>query len=168
MIFATKEQLAAYIEPDVQNPPVPDKAVVRLRAASGLVSDHIAGAIYATDTEGLPTDPVKLAAVRDATLEHAQALVLNNIDPRIGSAGLKPIVTTKALGGASVSYGQSAPVQQAVVALAEGRELVPSALAILQRAGLISNRAGRPGGGVEYFNIQQRYYDPLTGDLDGQ
>lgn len=142
IIYATPEELARYIEPDAAEPQPVKDATVLLRHASGLVTDAISGAVYATTAEGLPTLQSVLKAVKDATCEQAQAWALNGIDPRKGTAALKPIVTTKALAGASVSYGQSADVQQAIVDLASGLSLTAPAYLILENAGLITNRVG--------------------------
>lgn len=165
MIYATPTELANYLDPDAAQPPVPPLATVLLRTASQLVADAISGAVYSTDPDGLPTDARQRAAVRDATLEQAAAWSTNDIDPRRGAAGLKPIVTTKSVQGVAVSYGQSAAIQDALVDLAAGTSLIPAAWAYLHNAGLISNRV-RPSWGVEQFSVAQRHYDPLTGDLD--
>lgn len=142
LIYATADELAAYMEPDTDPPTPITNGTVLVRSASALVTSAIAAAQYRTDDDGMPTDATLVQALKDATCEQAQAWSLNNIDPRLGAAGLKPIVTTKSLGGAAVSYGQSAAIQDALVALAAGDTLIPSAFDILANAGLISNRVG--------------------------
>lgn len=149
--YATPEALAAHIDPDAESPAPPPKARKLIRAASALVTEAISGAVYSTNPLGLPTAPGVLQAVRDATCEQAAAWAAANIDPTAGAASLKPIPTTKALAGASVSYGQSADIQAALVELAEGKTLIPSAWAILANAGLISSRVGTaPSWGRHY------------------
>lgn len=141
MIYATPTELALYIDPDATNPTPPPLATVLLRTAAALVQRAIAAAVYTVDADELPTDPILRAAVKNATCEQASAWSINDIDPRKGAAGLKPIVTTKALDGVSVGYGQSAPIQQALVELAAGDSLTSAAWLYLSNAGLISNRA---------------------------
>ena len=139
MIFATPAELAHYMDPDASTPTVPPLATVLLRSASNLVIQATAAARYPND-EGVARSERIRNALRDAACEQAQAWSINGVDPRKGAASLKPIVTTKALAGASVSYGQSAAIQDAIVKLHQADELVPSAWAILDNAGLISNR----------------------------
>lgn len=144
-VYATPAELATYLDPDAPEPVVPPLASVLLRMASALVADAIAAARYAVDAAELPTKPDLLAAVKAATCEQAAAWSVNNIDPRKGTVGLKPIVTTKSLGGQAVSYGQSAAIQAATVALAAAQDLTAPALAILDLAGLLSNRVTTGG-----------------------
>lgn len=162
--YATRQELANYIDPDADYPTPPDNAGVLLRIASDLVADAISGAVYEVDADDLPVDGRYRDAVRRATCEQASAWSLNGIDPRRGAAGLKPIVTTKSLNGASTSYGQSAPVQQAIVDLARGTVLTSQAFGILDRAGLITSsvQTGTPYAGNV---IDERPYDPTTGRL---
>lgn len=140
MDYATPAELAAYIAPDAITPTPPPLASVLLRSASRLVRGMIAGAVYRVDVNELPVLPLLRDALRDATCEQASAWAANGIDPRPGAAGLKPIVTTKSLDGMAVSYGQSAAIQAATVALAGGVTLTDAAWQILDNVGLISNR----------------------------
>lgn len=151
--YATPDELASHIDPDADDPTVPPKARKLIRRASALVSEAISGAVYSTNPQGLPTAPDVLEAVRDATCEQAAAWAAANIDPTAGAAALKPIPTTKALVGASVSYGQSADIQAALVELAEGKTLIPSAWSILVNAGLVSNRVGTAPSWGRHYNL---------------
>lgn len=166
LIYATPAELGAYLDPDLgTEAPPPLLATVRLRAASALVREATVTARYAADADGLPIDPSTRAAMRDATLEHAQALVLHDIDPRMGAGSLKATVASKSLAGASVSYQQNGAAQAALATLAGGRELVPSAWQILADADLITGDVSVRAS-TQRRPIAARSYDPTTGVLD--
>lgn len=163
MIYATAAELATYMDPDAEMPAAVPLATVLIRHASTLVVGATAGATYRTDVDGFATDERTAAALKEATLEQASAWAINDIDPRKGAAGLNPIVTTKSLGDAAVSYGQSAAIQEAIVALASGTSLTDRAYDILRNAGLISNRVGTT---VPYIRPKDRIVSD-SGDIDG-
>jgi hypothetical protein len=167
MIYATPAELAAYLDPDAVTPVVPPLATVLLRSASQLVLDAIAGAVYRADVAGLPTDPGTLAAVKNATMEQASAWSLHGLDPRKGAAQASRRIASKSVTGVSVTYVADPAADGYLSDLAGGQSLTSAAYRFLLNAGLISNRARTGSGGVETFNVAQRYYDPLTGALDG-
>lgn len=164
MLYATPQELAAWIDPDAAEPEVPERATVRLRAASALVADAIAGAAYDVDAEDMPRDSGLRRAVREATLEHAAALVAAGIDPTRGPDQVARKVSSKSVLGMSTSYvASSADDYQAQ--LAAGDTLVHAAWATLRRAGLL--RAVVNGGtGLRLSIIHEQTYDPTTGALD--
>lgn len=151
LTYATPEELAAWIDPDADPTPArPTNAAKLLRTASGLVDDALIASLYATDDTGLPTMPKVLQAVKDATCEQAAAWVLAGIDPALGASQLKRVVQSKSLSGVSVTY-QASLSDAYKATLADARELTPAAWSILQRAGLLTNRANTTGNwGVEY------------------
>jgi hypothetical protein len=165
LLYATPAELAAYIDPDAVAPAPPALATVLLRSASQLVLDAIAAARYAATAEGLPKDATLLAAVQNATMEQASAWSLHSIDPRKGAASAARRVASKSLTGVAVSYVKDDAADTAASELASGKSLTRPAWLILDNAGLISNRVRTGSGGVETFNVAQRYYDPLTGAL---
>lgn len=166
MIYATPAELAQFLDPDAAEPPVPPLATVLLRSASQLVLDAIAAATYRTDAEGKPTDADTLTAVKNATMEQASAWSLHGIDPRKGAVQVNRRIASKSVTGVSVSYVADPAADSYLSDLASGRALTSAAHLFLVNAGLISNRVRTGSGGVELFNVAQRYYDPLTGDLD--
>lgn len=163
--YATPAELAAYLDPDAEVPAVPPLATVLLRTASQLVLDASAAARYRTDAEGLPTDAATLTTLKEATMEQASAWSLNGIDPRKGASQVSRRVQSKAVTGVSVTYVADPAADTYLSDLAAGDALTAAALTILSNGGMLSNRVNTGGGGTEYFNVQQRYYDPLTGDL---
>lgn len=163
MQYATPAELAHHLDPDNLAPEIPTLATVLLRRASELVRDATAGAQYPVDSDGYPTVPSTIAAFRDATCEQAASWSLHGIDPRKGRAGAKLVVTTKALLGGSIGYGQSAGVQDAIEDLSAGDTLAESAWQILRRAGLISNRVSAASTSAWIGDPDPRPYDPTTG-----
>lgn len=166
--YATPTELAHYMDPDADPVPAPPAlATVLLRSASQLVADAIAAKVYAVDSDGLPTVSAQLAAVKDATCEQAQAWSLNGIDPRKGPAQVARRVSSKSAIGISVSYVADPNSDSYLSDLARADSLTSAATTILDNAGMLSNRVGTGGNGTESWNRTQRYYDPLSGDLDG-
>lgn len=161
--YATPEELAAYVHPDDDPPAAVPDATVLLRSASQLVTDAIAGAVYAVDDDGHPTLAANLTAVKDATMEQASAWSLNGIDPRLGEQQVARRIKSKSLGNgaASTTYEDGS---SDLLRLASGQYLTDAAWLILANAGLTSNRASTNGGAVERFNVEQRYFDPTTGN----
>lgn len=141
MIYATPAELARYLDPDATAPTVPPLATVLLRSASQLVLDYTAGATYRADAEGRPTDVIKLAGVKNATMEQASAWSLHGIDPRKGAAQVSRRVASKSVTGVSVSYVADPAADTFLSDLASGQALTAAAYLFLVNAGLISNRA---------------------------
>jgi len=162
-VYATAAELATYMEPDAPEPPAVPRATVLLRAASELVLDATAAAVYVTDSDGMPTELHTLTAFKAATMEQASAWAAHGIDPRKGAAGVGRRVASKGLGGATVSYVADPAADTYLSDLASGAALVTSAWRILRNAGLISNRVETGAGGHERFNVAQRTYDPVAG-----
>lgn len=163
--YADAAELAAYIDPDTEAPPVPPLATVLLRSAQHLVLDAIAAAVYSTDANEHATDVPTYDAIKTAIMEQASAWSLHGIDPRKGAVQAPRVVASKSLLGGSVSYVADPTRDGYLTDLASGQSLTQAAWTILRNAGLISNRVST-GGGVETFNIAQRAYDPTTGVLE--
>lgn len=169
-IYATADELAAYITGDPEAQAGADAAVytLRIRSASRLVAKATESAVYATDGDLLPTDAGKLTAMSEATMEHASAWIAAGIDPALGVSQLTRGVKSKSLSGpggtASVTYDADRAEEYAVL-LAEGQELTPAAWAILEAAGLVSNRATVLGKGGRDTWLVGTAYDIGTGAL---
>ncbi|MFD5711328.1 hypothetical protein ACFWHW_13175 [Streptomyces pharetrae] len=71
MAYATEQQLIDYLAPD----PAPANAAKVLDRASDDIDGLLIGAVYDTDSNGMPTDPKVQAALRKATLAQAEYLV---------------------------------------------------------------------------------------------
>lgn len=67
LVYATPQELAAWLGLD--EPPV--GASQALRDASLIIDEQLSGAVYDTDTDGMPTDPWVIDAIRDATCAQA-------------------------------------------------------------------------------------------------
>lgn len=151
-------------QPEGTLPPPPPKATLRLRKASELVADAIAGAWYDADADDMPRDPALRRAVREATLEHAAALVAADIDPSRGPDQVTRKVASKSVLGMATSYVASS-ADDYLPRLAAGDTLVHAAWAILRRAGLLQRTIGSGVGG-RLSIIHEQTYDPTTGALD--
>ncbi|AOD23813.1 hypothetical protein IM25_21360 [Rhodococcus sp. p52] len=116
--------------------PPPHNGSVLLREASGLVADACVADVYDTDSNGLPTNPWKLGALRDATCAQAAFWAQHGIDPTAGRAGMAEVVTASSIDGASVSTN-AGELEAAKAESLDG--LIPSAVRILRTAGLGSN-----------------------------
>lgn len=168
IIYGTPAELAAWVDPDGDPAePVPN-ATVLLRAASQLVLWYTQAARYATGDDGKATDESVADAMLSATLEQASIWHLNGIDPRLGPAQGKRRVASKSLNGASVSYVADPKADTWHSDLASGQALTLSAWKFLDNAGLIVTTVGTTPNVPEVFNIEQRAYDPLTGDMEPQ
>lgn len=163
IVYGTPEELAAWVDPDTEPPaPVP-LATVLLRAATQTVLDYSAGAVYATDAEGIASKTEVHDALLSATLEQAATLHANDIDPRKGASAVQRRVASKSLNGASISYVADAKADTYLSDLAAGA-LARSAWLILSNAGLLTNRVQTRDHG----NLGASYgvpYNPLTGKL---
>lgn len=164
-VYATTDELAAYYDPDSEPHTTPPNATVLLRAASGLVAKAVWGSVYDCGDDGIPTDAKVLAGVKGATLEQASAWASNGIDPRKGASQVERRIASKSLLGASKTYVADAEADNALSRLAAADELTAAAWQYLADVpGLLSNRAFGTAN-IEYFNVRQRYFDPLNGQL---
>ncbi|MFF3558967.1 hypothetical protein ACFYXS_02845 [Streptomyces sp. NPDC002574] len=68
MAYATVEEFTEYLDPD----PVPANAARLLSRASTKLDQILTGAVYKTDSDGLPTDPALAAVFREAVCIQAQ------------------------------------------------------------------------------------------------
>lgn len=75
-----------------------------LELASRLVARATMSARYATDEEGMPTDPVLRAGLRDATCSQAATWAALEVNPAKGAADGGNTVASKSRGAASVQY----------------------------------------------------------------
>lgn len=95
--YASAGDLANYLDPMS----VPTNAAFHLRRAQIQVDDGLTGAVYAVDPEtGLPSDPLCLAALRDASC--AQAFFLAQVGDPSG-ANNRDGVTGYSVGSISVT-----------------------------------------------------------------
>jgi hypothetical protein len=133
-IYATEADLIALT--GVQNE-APEAILAR---ASADVRRATRSAVYDVDGESQPIDVALRDALRDATLWQAAALIDAKIAPGTNAASYaKGEISSKSLGGASVSYAIDSAAVAARSALASG-SLCDTSLQILDEAGLISNR----------------------------
>lgn len=95
----------------------------QLADASLAVDKALIGAIYNTDSDGLPTDPNLLAAMKRATIAQARAII---------SASAQ---TLKSASIGSASYSYADPIPNGIT-LPAGGGLCPDALTELQLVGL--------------------------------
>ncbi len=132
-IYATTEDLTAWISPVA----VPTNAAGLLRSASGLIRSETKTAVYATGTDGYPTDTALIAAFMEATCAQAKFWTDHKIDPSLGAAGVAPLAASKSIGGASIQY--STYVSTAEARANAAGVLGPDAWYILADAGLLGN-----------------------------
>lgn len=167
VIYATKEQLADWMDPDADPPAIPPLATVLLRSASALVRSAASGAVYTVGADGFATDARVRTALREATCEQAQAWSIHGIDPRKGAAAGQDakVVGAKSAMGLSVTYVADAAAAADLAALRAGDTLVGSAWRILEQAGLVTNTID--GTGASYARpVSVTPFDPITGTLE--
>jgi hypothetical protein len=117
-VYATEEELATFT-----GQTAPTDADRLLERASGVIDDHTRTAVYEVDEEtGFPTDPVLLAAFRDATCAQVEFWMASHEEDDI----LGP-VDSVSLGGVT----------------AKGRELAPRAARILRENHVYASEAQR-------------------------
>ncbi|MFE4919007.1 hypothetical protein [Streptomyces sp. NPDC056661] len=68
MAYATVQEFTDYLDPD----PVPANAARLLNRASTKLDQLLIGAVYPTDSDGLPTDPALAEVFREAVCIQAQ------------------------------------------------------------------------------------------------
>ena len=135
LVYATVEDLAA--EPwSIEAPPTNVDQL--LAAASLLVLGATRSAVYRTDVDGYPSDPVIRLAFRDATCSQVTTWIALGIDPAAAGADAATssgrVTASKTFGPASVSYVgvEGAVAERARVA----KGLTDAAALILSAAGL--------------------------------
>lgn len=132
-VYATTQELTEWLG----EAPVPADADRLLRSASRIIGSETKTAIYATDTDGYPTDTPLRDAFREATMEQVMFWADHNIKPWLGAAGVAPLAASKSIGGASVQY--STYVSTAEARANAAGVLGPDAWYILDEAGLLNN-----------------------------
>lgn len=141
MQYATPDDLTTYAASVGANVACSaDKAAGWLTAASRLVRRATANAWYDVDTNGYPTDAVKLQAMNDATC--AQALAWATLDVNASAGGVatsSKAVTSVGIGSARKNFSDAQAVADARAATTT--DLVPDAVEILREACLITTRA---------------------------
>lgn len=135
LIYATSADL---VDPPWSLSTLPANVDQLLAAASLLVLGATRSAVYRTDADGYPLDPVVRAAFRDATCSQVTTWIALGIDPAAAGADAATssgrVAASKSLGPASVSY---VGVEGAVAARARlATELSDAAALILSTAGL--------------------------------
>lgn len=160
LVYAKSDDLKTWMGVDA----APANADALLRSASRLVTRAIRGALFDTDTTGLPTGAVQLQATNDAACAQAAAWSSNSIDPLKGGLPQDRVVQ-KSLGDASVRYSDFADNEQARHDLASGKVLTAEAWSILEEAGLTSSRVRAQWSDVQLHGV---LYDPLSGEQIGR
>lgn len=123
----------------------PTNATPLLRKATSMVLNATRMAIYATDaTTGLPSDPVILKCMNEATCIQAAALNALAIDPLAGGIQQGGVRASKKIGSAAITIAGSEQTAAAIAAAAS--ELVPDALAKLRQQNLLSRWPSREYG----------------------
>jgi hypothetical protein len=115
----------------------PSNAATLLMYASVLVRSATALDLYDTDTNDLPTDAVKLAAMRDAACAQAAMWSTAGIDPVAGTVGRELPIQSQSADGGSVTYGDTVKAEEVEASLSR---LSSTAIRILKAAGLASTR----------------------------
>lgn len=140
LVYATTADLA-----DWSSLPSPVNATQLLRSASILVRNGTMTARYATDEDGLPTDPKVVAAFREATCAQATLWQATGIDPATGAMITTNPVASKGIGTARISYDTSAAASVAALSIRRdaATSLCTDAWLILQQAGLVPGGVGR-------------------------
>lgn len=121
-----------YATPDDLTDP-PEDAAAQIRLASALVDDATLTAFYTVDTEGVPTDEGIRARFKDAVIAQLGYWKKLEIDPVLGDAGVseEKRVSTKAIGGASISYESRFAQRNMNDRLAALGTLCPEGIAVL-------------------------------------
>lgn len=111
-----------------------------LRSCTSLVLDATETAYYTVDsTTGLATDPIILAAMRDATCIQAAAWVALAIDPLLGGTATATVKTSKKIGSAAFTISDADAAAANAARTAAMTELVPDAFRKLQQLNLLGD-----------------------------
>ncbi|WP_367128325.1 hypothetical protein [Saccharothrix sp. HUAS TT1] len=134
-VYATEADLTGYGAPPGVTLPTGAAAAWSLARASERVDELLLTAVYEVDTNGLPTDPTVVAALRDAVCAQVgwwaeTGTSPTGAPPRYSSVKLGSLALTKTAGGSSPDGGA-------------GR-YAPDAVRHLRLAGLLS---GQPSTG---------------------
>lgn len=134
LLYAAQEDIVALWNPTWGDVPTDDAMDGALRAASRRVRHATRAARYDTTPSGLPSDPVDIEAFRDATVAQCLLWLRNGLDPDDLQQPAQR-VTSKAMGGRSVSYSGDDPAVTAA-RLQAAKDLCDDAALILSQAGL--------------------------------
>ncbi len=137
MLYATQTDLEAWYGTDTA-PVTPDRVFAR---ASRLVRRATINDLYATDSNGLPTDTDVRNAFRDAVCSQIETWAAADIDPAAGNVQTgKASVASKKIGSAQVSYfaGAAGSVTAMTTRANAATRLSEDAVLILRDAGLAS------------------------------
>lgn len=126
--YATTADLAKVLH---EAPPV--DAEVRLRRASAVVDDALFCAVYAVDSDKMPTDPDVAAALNLATCEVVAWWASTGDD----GSGAMSSVQSASIAGVSLGYAGGGGSKGSLSARARASLLGPAALRVLEDAGLI-------------------------------
>lgn len=108
----------------------PDATVATmLRRASEAMDHYLIGAVYATNSNGMPTDPMLIDVLMRATSAQCQFMLADN-DP----TGVKRQYSSTSMGGVSTSRAQAMTAMPFP-------PLAPQAAAILHAAGILGSAA---------------------------
>ncbi len=135
LLYAAQEDIVQLWGLDRGDAPDSDLLDRALRAASRRVRHATRAARYDVTPSGLPSDPADSEAMRDATVAQCLLWLVNGLDPEKPLDQPAQRVTSKAMGGRSVSYsGDDPSVTQA--RLQAAKDLCDDAVMILAGAGL--------------------------------
>lgn len=126
--YATVEDFEGYLnpDPDEEAVPVPPGATRLLRDASEVLDELLIGAMYATDADGMPTDPDVVDALKRATC--AQARYTSELGDETGAKGQYASWST---GGVSVTRAFATAGSNQL------NRVAPQAVLILRTEGLL-------------------------------
>lgn len=136
-LYATEAQLIEHGAPPGVTLPTGTAAAYQLREASLVIDEALLGAIYDTDTAGMPTATTVVEALRDATC--AQVAWWSETGDVSGAVAASPWTSVSA---GSVSLSGRAPGGGSAPRTPSGREIAPSALTHLRLAGLTPGAIG--------------------------
>lgn len=135
LLYAAQEDVIALWRLEWGDAPSDDRLDGALRAASLRVRHATRAARYDVSSSGLPSDPVDIEAFRDATVAQCLLWLSNGIEPDAALQQPAQKVTSKAMGGRSVSFSGDDPAVTAARVQA-AKDLCDDAALILTDAGL--------------------------------
>ena len=135
LLYAAPEDIVALWNPTWGDAPTDEDMDRALQAASRRVRHATRAARYDVGTDGKPSDPDDVEAFRDATVEQCLLWLRNSISPDAGLQQPAQKVTSKAMGGRSISLSGDDPAVTAARVQA-AKDLCDDAVMILAQAGL--------------------------------
>lgn len=119
----------------IEDPPANIEEYVE--KASTLVEAACMNDLYDVDTDGLPTDPLVLAAMIRAALVHIKWWISNQVDPSLGVGGISVFnIAESSIGGASIKGNSALAAQQDAARVESLTCLGSESMRILRLSGL--------------------------------